>query len=209
MNEEEYTYAYVVVHLPHLILASGSPRRKQWLEALRIPFTLVIPNIDETPYANEGARALVERLAQAKAKHVGRDNPESWILAADTIVSFEGKILNKPQDHKDAMAMLRSLQGQTHEVHTGCCLQRGDRSILIHDEARVTFRPMSEKEMAWYVSTEEPMDKAGGYAIQGQGAYFIKKVEGSYATVMGLPIEKLIPHLKSLGLLKAWVRLPD
>lgn len=209
MAEEEYTYEYIVVHLPHLILASGSPRRKQWLEALRIPFTLVIPNIDETPHLNEGAQALVERLAQAKAEHVGRDHTDSWVLAADTTVSLKGKILNKPEDSSDAMAMLQSLQGQTHEVHTACCLRRKERSILIHDVARVTFRSMSEKEIKWYVSTKEPMDKAGAYAIQGQGAYFIEKVEGSYATVMGLPVEKLIPHLKSLGLLRAWVLLPD
>lgn len=209
MDQQEYVIAYTWGVLPDLILASGSPRRKQWLEALRIPFTVVIPHIDETPLINEGAQALVERLAQAKAEHVSRDHVESWILAADTTVSLKGKILNKPRDPSDAIAMLKSLQGQTHEVHTGCCLRRADRSILIHDMAHVTFRAMSEEEIRWYVSTEEPMDKAGAYAIQGQGAYFITNVEGSYATVMGLPVEKLIPHLKSLGLLKVWARLPD
>ena len=198
-----------VTHLSHLILASGSPRRKQWLEALKIPFRVMIPDIDETPQAQEGAQALVERLAQAKADLISRSHIESWVLAADTTVSLKGEILNKPIDERDAMAMLTRLQGQTHEVHTGCCLRRGDRCILIHDKAWVTFRTMSKEEIEWYVATREPMDKAGSYAIQGQGAYFIERVEGSYATVMGLPVEKLIPHLKSLHLLKTWALLPD
>lgn len=192
-----------------LILASASPRRKQWMDTLKIPYEVIIPDIDETPHPRETARDLVLRLAEAKAREVSRFSHQAWILAADTTVTIDGNLLNKPSDAIEACSMLSQIQGRTHEVHTGCCLKSESSIDLIHDVSEVTFRPMTQRAIEWYVATGEPLDKAGGYAIQGQGALFIAGVSGSYATVMGLPIEKLIPCLRDKGLLKLWRELPD
>lgn len=191
-----------------LVLASGSPRRRHWMEALRIPFELQAPQVDETPLLDEEPRDLVLRLAELKAEVVARRNPGRWILAADTTVAVDHHTLNKPVDVEDAVRMLGLIQGRKHQVHTGFCLQKNDEIHSFVDTAEVLFRPMTETQIRWYVGTREPMDKAGAYAIQGIGALFIERVEGSFSTVMGLPVERMGALFLSLGVLRPWVGFP-
>ena len=194
--------------LQPLILASGSPRRRHWLEAMRIPFELQAPAVDETPLLDEDPMDLVLRLAELKAEVIARKNPGRWVMAADTTVAVDHHTLNKPVDVEDAVRMLTLIQGRAHQVHTGFCLRKNDEVHSFVDTAQVRFRPMTEDQIRWYVATREPMDKAGSYAIQGIGALFIEGVEGSFSTVMGLPVERMGTLFLELGVLKAWVRFP-
>jgi septum formation protein len=191
-----------------LVLASGSPRRKQWLEALNLPFEVQVPDVDETPIPDEDPENLVLRLARTKAEVVAHRNPGRWVLAADTTVAVDHHTLNKPVDVEDGVRMLMLLQGRAHQVHTGMALRRNDEMHSFVDTAQVHFRPFSEAQARWYLATGEPMDKAGSYAIQGIGALFIEKVEGSFATVMGLPVERLADLLFKLKVLNLWVGMP-
>ena len=199
---------HTAIHGP-LILASGSPRRSQWLEAMRIPFEKQAPDVDETPLLDEPPGDMVLRLAETKAEVIARRNPGRWVLAADTTVALDEHVLGKPEDVADALRMLMLLQGRVHQVHTGLCLQRDREVHSFVDTAGVRFRPMSEAQACWYAATGEPMDKAGSYAIQGIGALFVAGVEGSFATVMGLPVERLSELLRGLGLLNLWMGLPQ
>lgn len=192
-----------------LILASGSPRRAQWLEALRIPFEKLAPDVDETPLIDEPASDMVLRLSELKAEVVARRHPGRWVLAADTTVALDEHVLGKPVDEDDAVRMLGLLQGRTHQVHTGLALQRDGEVHSFVDTAEVRFRPLTEDQARWYAGTGEPMDKAGSYAIQGIGALFVAEVKGSFATVMGLPVERLSELLGRLGLLQLWMGLPQ
>lgn len=194
--------------LQPLILASASPRRRHWMEAMRIPFELQAPQVDESPLLDEEPMDLVLRLAELKAEVISRRNPGRWVLAADTTVAVDHHTLNKPVDVEDAVRMLTLIQGRAHQVHTGLCLQRDAQVHSFVDTAQVHFRPLSEAQIRWYVGTHEPMDKAGAYAIQGIGALFIEAVEGSFSTVMGLPVERMGALFGHLGLLKPWVGFP-
>lgn len=191
-----------------LILASASPRRAQWLEAMRIPFEKQAPEVDETPLIDEPPEEMVLRLAETKAEVIARRNPGRWILAADTTVALDEHVLGKPEHVDDAVRMLMLLQNRIHQVHTGLSLQRDQEVHSFVDTAGVRFRPMTEDQARWYAGTGEPMDKAGSYAIQGIGALFVAEVEGSFATVMGLPVERLSDVLNRLGLLRLWLGLP-
>ena len=194
--------------LQPLILASASPRRRHWLEAMRIPFELQAPHVDETPLLDEEPADLVLRLAELKAEVIATRNPGRWVLAADTTVAVDHHTLNKPVDTEDAVRMLSLIQGRAHQVHTGFCLQRNTTIHSFVDTAQVHFRPLTEAQIRWYVATREPLDKAGAYAIQGIGALFIEAVEGSFSTVMGLPVERMGALLGTLGLLKPWMGFP-
>jgi septum formation protein len=191
-----------------MILASSSPRRRQWLEALHIPFEWQAPDIDETPLVDEPPDFMVQRLAETKAEVIARKNPGRWVLAADTTVAIDEHVLNKPADVEDAVRMVMLLQGRTHQVHTGLCLQQDQDQHSLVDTAQVKFRPLTEAQARWYVATGEPMDKAGGYGIQGIGALFVEDVQGSFATVMGLPVERLSGLLDQLGLLRFYLGFP-
>jgi len=191
-----------------LVLASSSPRRRHWLEAMRIPFEIQVPDVDETPLLDEEPGDLVLRLAELKAEVVAHRNPDRWVMAADTTVAVDHHTLNKPVDVEDAVRMLTLIQGRAHQVHTGFCLQRNDDTHSFVDTAQVVFRPLTEAQIRWYVGTREPMDKAGAYAIQGIGALFIEGVEGSFSTVMGLPVERVGGLFLQLGLLRPWIGLP-
>lgn len=194
--------------LQPLVLASSSPRRRHWLEAMRIPFEIQVPDVDETPLLDEEPGDLVLRLAELKAEVVAQRHPGRWVMAADTTVAVDHHTLNKPVDVEDAVRMLTLIQGRAHQVHTGFCLQR-DRDVhSFVDTAQVVFRPLTEAQIRWYVGTREPMDKAGAYAIQGIGALFIEGVEGSFSTVMGLPVERVGELFLRLGLLLPWMGLP-
>ena len=191
-----------------LILASASPRRAQWLEAMRIPFEKQAPEVDETALLDEPPEDMVLRLAETKSEVVARRHPGRWVLAADTTVALDEHVLGKPTDEHDAVRMLMLLQNRVHQVHTGLCLQRDREIHSFVDTAEVTFRPLTQAQAHWYVGTGEPMDKAGSYAIQGIGALFVREVKGSFATVMGLPVERLSQTLDGLGLLGLWLGLP-
>ena len=191
------------------ILASSSPRRKQWMEAMRLPFDIQVPDVDESPLPGEDPEDMVLRLAQAKAEAVARGNPGRWVIAADTTVAVDHHVLNKPVDAEDAVRMLLLIQGRRHEVHTGMCLMRDAEVHGLVDTAEVFLRPLSERQARWYAASGEPMDKAGAYAAQGIAALFIKRIEGSFATVMGFPVERFGELAQRLGLLGGWLGLPE
>ena len=176
-----------------LILGSGSPRRAELLRQAGLDFEIIVPQIDEAPLPGEAPAEFVCRTAREKAESLSADGPV--ILAADTAVVDGARILGKPADADDAAAMLRSLSGRTHEVMTGVCLRFPDRTDCFHIETRVTFRELSEEEITAYVATGEPMDKAGAYAIQGGAAKMVRRVEGSYSNVVGLPLCEVIERL--------------
>lgn len=185
------------------ILASASPRRRDLLSALEIPFEVISPAIDETPWPNEAPDSYVLRMAHEKAvavaQRLGTDKALR-ILAADTEVVLEREILGKPANEKDAARMLRALSGRQHSVITGICLmdRRDGREDLKGESIRttVTFRKISEEEIHHYVASGEPMDKAGAYAIQGGAAGMIDHIDGSYSNVVGLPMECVSRLLK-------------
>jgi septum formation protein len=189
---------------PPLILASESPRRRSWLEAVRIPFEAIAPQVDETPLLGEDPLGMVARLSRGKALSVAAGRPGRWVLAADTIVVVDGRVLGKPADEGDAIAMLRLIQGRGHLVHTGVCLAADGAARQFTDTAEVTMRPLTPEQIRWYVSTGEPMDKAGAYAAQGIAALFIERIDGSFSTVMGLPVERLGGLFFELGLMESW-----
>jgi len=171
-----------------LVLASGSPRRAEILTALGIPFEIEAPDVDETLRPGEPGDRAASRLAADKAAEVAKRRPDRWVLAADTLVLLDGDALGKPAGEGEARKMLSRLAGREHRVVTAVRLRRGsDPGREIVEESRVRMAPMSEDEVAWYVSTAEPMDKAGAYAVQGLGARFIEGVAGSFTNVMGLP----------------------
>jgi septum formation protein len=204
MSPEDQT-----LYLPPPILASASPRRRQWLEALQIPFEVWAPEVDETPLPNEEPEIMVERLARAKAEIVAVVNPGRWVIAADTTVAVDHHVLGKPVDEADAARMLGLIQGRRHEVHTGLCLRKDDEIHSFVDTAEVYIRPVSEAQARWYASTGEPMDKAGAYAAQGIAAIFIERIEGSFPTVMGFPVERFAELVARLGLLQSWLGMPQ
>ena len=174
-----------------LLLASKSLRRAEILRGVGWEFEAVAPKVDETLNASEDAISYVKRLATMKAEAVAVKFPGGLVLGADTVVVIEGEILGQPRDDADARRMLRLLSGRWHMVLTGIALMRfgnPPRVLVEHATTRVRFYQMSTDEIDWYVSTGEPRDKAGAYAIQGRGALFIEGIQGDYFNVVGLPI---------------------
>jgi len=185
-----------------LLLASGSPRRADLLRAAGLPFEVAPPDVDETPQAGESPETMVARLAEAKARAVAVAHPGRAVLGADTTVVIDGTSLGKPVDAADASRMLAALSGRTHTVLTGVCLvspraPAGESAVAA---TQVEFLPLSPDEVAWYVASGEPMDKAGGYAIQGLGSRFVRRIEGSYANVVGLPVELILGMCRAQGI---------
>ncbi len=175
---------------PSLVLASASPRRADLLSTAGIPFTVAAGDIDERERPGEEPLAYVQRLAREKALRVEADHAGAFVLAADTTVVVDGAMLGKPHDAADAARMLRLLAGRRHDVMTGVCL-RGPRAFERTGvvTTAVVFAPMTAAEIASYVATGEPMDKAGAYAVQALASRFIQRIEGSYPNVVGLPVE--------------------
>ena len=184
---------------PPIVLASSSPRRKQLLEMLRIPFRVIVPDVDERVLPGEAPDAYVTRLSSAKAQAVVFQVPGEIVLAADTTVVLGGEILGKPESAAHAVDMLLRLQGQTHDVLTAVAVARDEVLEQALDRSRVTFRPADQALLAAYVATGEPMDKAGAYAVQGLGAPLIERVEGDFFGVMGLPLRLALDLLARLG----------
>ena len=183
---------------PRLVLASASPRRAHILRTLGIPFRVVVSAVDETLEPGEAGAVAVERLARAKAREVAC-HESLPVLAADTEVVCDGRVLGKPDSEGAALDMLAGLHSRTHEVVTGLCLVH--EGVLRSDVERslVTLGPMTEAERRWYVATGEPMDKAGGYHVDGRGALFITKVSGSPSNVAGLPVRLLLRLAREAG----------
>jgi septum formation protein len=188
------------VIVPPLVLASASPRRRGLLTALGVAIDRVQPaHIDESVQPGEAPLTYAARLAREKADVVG--SPGEVVLAADTVVHFEGRIFGKPVDHDDARAILRSLSGRWHSVTTGYCVLGPDRVPVDHGvvTARVRFRTLTEPMIEAYVQTGEGRDKAGGYGVQGLGAALVVEVDGSASTVVGLPMGAVLPALARVG----------
>ena len=184
-----------------IILASGSPRRRQLLEQIGLKrFTVRSSDVDETADLSRPPSEIVEELSARKALAVAAEaGADSLILAADTIVTIEGAVLGKPADENDAFRMLCSLSGCRHQVYTGVTLlYRGER-LTQHEVTDVTFRALSEAEIGAYIATGEPMDKAGAYGIQGLGALLVEGIRGDYFNVMGLPLCRLGRMLSRFG----------
>ena len=173
-----------------LVLASQSPRRKELLEVLGIPFSIVVPLTDESPWPDESPEDYVVRVARDKARNVGSLVDRSVVLSADTVVTIEGEILGKPRDRSDAIRMLTRLSGRDHQVFTAVCIINQLNSEMREglEKTTVSFRKLTGREIEDYIDRESVMDKAGAYAIQGFASAFIPRISGSYSNVMGLPL---------------------
>jgi nucleoside triphosphate pyrophosphatase len=187
-----------------ILLASGSPRRRELLTRAGVRFEVRPAQIDETPRRGEPPAALATRLAQAKAMEVARRSgaaPARLVLGADTIVILEDRVLGKPRDSTHAIEMLEALAGRTHRVLTAVALVRSDRlePQCVQVESRVSMRRADAEEIRAYVATGEPLDKAGAYAVQGQGRSFVERIEGSETNVIGLPIDETLALLGAAG----------
>jgi septum formation protein len=186
-----------------LVLASASPRRQELLRNAGIEFEVQPAHIPEDSAPGEGAKEYAERLAREKALAVARQRPHDFVLGADTVVVVDGEILGKPSDAADAARMLRLLSGREHQVITGVCLVvRGETSVA-SETTSVTMSEISEKEITGYISSGEPMDKAGAYAIQGIASRWIPRIEGDYSNVVGLPVALVWRMLRQAGIIGA------
>lgn len=183
-----------------LVLASASPRRRTLLAMAGIPHTVRPANVDETPPPGMDPAALVRHLAMEKALADATPHPTDLFLGADTVVVVDGDVLNKPADADEAARMLRRLAGRAHTVYTGLALVHlaSARRVRLHESADVFFAPMTDDEIAAYVATGSPLDKAGAYGIQDdRGALHIERIEGDYYTVVGLPLHRLYHTLRT------------
>ena len=183
-----------------IVLASQSPRRKELLGRMGLEFVTQASKIDESAFDGLEARELVATLSREKAQWIARQlDGETLVIGADTVVVRDGAALGKPKDAEDAVAMLLSLSGRDHQGCTGVTGCRGDRVLTQVEETQVTFRDLTEAEVRQYVSTGEPMDKAGAYGIQGLGGLLVEGIRGDYSNVVGLPVCRLGQMLKDFG----------
>lgn len=200
---------------PRLILASASPRRRELMEVLGVPFSVVPSRVEEEPRSGERFRVFVRRAARGKGEEVAGRHPEAFVLSADTVVVVGGRLLGKPKNRADAARMLGLLQGREHRVHTAVCLLRrfdryADEAV---DTTRVTFRSLTPEEIRAYLRAGESDDKAGAYAAQGRGNLLIERITGSYTNVVGLPMTRVLGMLSRAGLVAVsrsgpeWYRL--
>jgi septum formation protein len=187
-----------------LILASKSPRRRYLLTQAGLKFEVLPSGFDESVIPFSDPAEYVQTLSRAKAADVAQRHPESWVIGADTIVISDGQMLGKPKGRDAARTMLGRLSGQTHQVFTGytlCCVATGKwlTDVACTD---VTFKVLSNDEIEWYIHTDEPFDKAGAYAIQGLGTFLVKRINGSYTNVVGLPVCEVIELLIREGVVQ-------
>ena len=183
-----------------LILASSSSRRQEILSSAGIEFEVIPSEVDESFLQGESPEGQVVRLARMKALKAAEKHRDRWVLAVDTIVVIDGKILGKPRGRRGAEKMLQMLSGREHRVITGYCLMQASSGKNREGKVitRVRFKPLSPEEIRWYLDTGEPFDKAGGYAIQGKAAFMVKEINGSYTNVVGLPLTEVVEALEEL-----------
>jgi len=186
-----------------LILASQSPRRRYLLQKAGLEFQVIPSRIDEDGVPPGPPADYVRRLAEAKARDVAQHHPASWVIGADTIVAVGSQLLGKPASPDEARSMLQALSGKTHQVYTGYCIYRqSDQRLFAGSVATdVTFKALSTAEIAWYIASGEPFDKAGAYAIQGLGTFLVRRISGSYTNVVGLPVCEIVEILIREGIM--------
>lgn len=182
--------------MTRVILASKSPRRKELLELLKIPFEIIVSDIAENINYDNDLVKEIEKLSYQKAMSVFMNNKDALVIGADTIVKINNDVLGKPHSIEQARNMLRELSDNTHEVVTGVTILYQDKVETFSKVASVTFYPLTDDEIDEYINTNEPLDKAGSYAIQGDGAKFVKEINGDFYTIVGLPIAELYHRLK-------------
>ena len=182
-----------------VVLASSSPRRHELLRLIGVEHDVVPADVDESHAPGEKPDAHAERLARTKAEAVAANRPQSLVIGADTIVVVDERILGKPRDVADAARMLRLLSNRTHVVMTAVAVSLAGRTLSLVEKVTVTFRELSDDEIARYIATGEPMDKAGAYGIQGYGATIVRRIEGDYFAVMGLSLVRLVELMAELG----------
>lgn len=182
--------------MKRIILASESPRRRELMMKLEIPFTTKPPYVEEIFDSSKSISSAIEAIAKQKADAVREKFPDEIIVGADTVVVVDQEVLGKPHTKENALLMLKKLSGRTHEVITAVAIVTPEQSDVFHVRTYVTFFELTQEEMEQYADTKEPLDKAGAYGIQGKGAFFIEKIEGDYYNVIGLPISTLFRRLK-------------
>ena len=187
---------------PPLVLASASPRREEMLRLVGVSFAILHGNVNEAPQAEEAPQDYALRLSEAKARAVAAMRPGHWVLGADTIVTIDGELLGKPATRDEARCMIRKLSGREHTVITAFTLFNSEQVELIRQAvaSQVRFKEVPDDEVEWYVATDEPYDKAGGYAVQGKASFLVSEIHGSYTNVVGLPLCEVVEALKELGL---------
>jgi septum formation protein len=184
------------------ILASSSPRRRELLASIGAEFDVIPSHVPEVRAGGEAPEEYVARLSREKAAAIAKEHPDRWVIAADTTVLLGEELLEKPADAADARRMLAAISGRTHTVYTGVTLQNLERGY--HEtrlaESEVRMLPLTPADIAWYVETGEPLDKAGSYAVQGIGGMFVESIHGSYSNVVGLPLATLFQMLRKAGI---------
>lgn len=192
-----------MVHIAQFILASQSPRRSALLDIVGAKFETLVPDVDEGQFTGSHPEEVVARLSKEKAVAVLNRGVELPVVAADTVVAVEGKILGKPADGDEAYSMLKTLSGKWHQVYSGITVATQDEVRTEVEMTEVKFRQLSDSEIKEYIATGEPMDKAGSYGIQGKGALLVERINGDYYNVMGLPLVRLLRMLRELGVLSS------
>ena len=185
--------------MKNIILASASPRRRKIMDMLNLPYRVVVSNVKEELRDDLYLEKKIESLALQKAEAVYKDHEDCVVIGADTVVVYNGEILGKPHNMSEAREMLKKLSGHTHEVITAYAILSEERKVVSYDTALVKFTEISDNEIEQYIQTREPYDKAGGYAVQGWASVFIEKIDGSFYTVMGLPLHLVYKELRQLG----------
>ena len=183
----------------NIILASGSPRRKELLSILGYPFEVIVSDFEETINENNKLKEEIKKLSFGKAKAVFDKHQDDLVIGADTIVTIDNKVLGKPKTEDKAYEMLKELSNKKHTVITGVTIMTKEKVDTFAVVSDVYFNKLSDEEINEYIKTKEPLDKAGGYAIQGLGSKFIKKIDGDYYAIMGLPVSELYTRLKSFA----------
>ena len=184
-----------------LILASQSPRRQELLANITRDFTVIVSEAEELLPDGLAPEQAPAYLAEVKAAAVAADHPADTVIGADTVVILDDEILGKPRDKGDAIRMLRALSGRVHTVITGCAILSGGKRVCFSESTRVEFYPLGEREILDYIATGEPFDKAGAYGIQGRGSVLVRRIEGDFFNVMGLPVARLKRELERIGVL--------
>lgn len=183
-----------------LILASSSPRRQELLQQVGITYSVRTETINESSIIITNPIEKVEQLAILKGKSIPFHSSNEVILSADTVVSFNENIFEKPKNKEEAYEMITSLSGTTHEVLTGVMIRSTDHEEIFVAETKVEFWPLTEQEINWYINTNDPYDKAGGYGIQSLGSIFVKQIIGDYYNVVGLPLSRVVRELRAFGI---------
>lgn len=197
-------------HRPKLILASKSPRRSYLLEQAGLEFFIFPSSFNEDSVTFSSPETYARKLAEGKARDISDKYPDSWVIGADTIVVIHNTVLGKPESSDEARRMLKSLSGRTHQVLTGYCIYCKEKNRFFSETiiTDVLFKELSDEEIEWYIHTGEPFDKAGAYAIQGLGTFLVKRINGSYTNVVGLPVCEIVEFLIKQGVIGLNIESP-